>query len=480
MQAGHQPNMLYAFDPTITAEKMPSYHPLPPVVASPHASSNLPYQSAASSRVSTPPTSPEQDVVVQQSDVPSKRDRALKIPCVTLEMPAIREDMAATLAVALLGHVLFLKSQVPFPVTQLGRVPGASSASRAARKRSDMITAFDELTSHLHTTFTALSIALARNPAHRSTDTVYIALVLGPSIGVPRARVVLALEGLEVKIWGERDDLEQARMSSDGLYEDDEDEDDCSSDDDSEGDASRCGDANAEEYADADNSDVKEDAEEPPRSPPASEPPSSRSPSPSSEKPSHPSSAPPATSIRLPLRPLLSSGSSRPYLAPPPARTRAEEQQVLRAAERLLARTLVNAHAEGGGMAAELAPTQTHVLLRAPRRFSHPAWLPRQNVSTSLDKMLQDFVVNSGIQADAASTGGEGNNLKARRRRGATGGIRTEGVLITCHQTSPDDTGSPSHAYPAASLATAVTEAREEDELIWWAWDGKLIGFADW
>jgi hypothetical protein len=93
---------------------------------------------------------------------------------------------------------------------------------------------------------------------------------------------------------------------------------------------------------------------------------------------------------------------------------------------------------------------------------------------------LQDFVVNSGIQADAASTGGEGNNLKARRRRGATGGIRTEGVLITCHQTSPDNMGSPSHAHPAASLATAVTEAREEDELIWWAWDGKLIGFADW
>jgi len=224
-----------------------------------------------------------------------------------------------------------------------------------------MINAFDELTSHLHTTFTALSTALARNPAHRSTDTVYIALVLGPSIGMPRARVVLAMEGLEVKIWGERDDFEEARIPSDGLYEDDEDEDDCSSDDGSEGDASsRRGDVEAEEHVD--NGDVGEDAEEPPSSPPASEPPSSRSQSPSSEKPSHPS-PPPATSIRQPLQLLPSPGLSRPYLVPPPARTRTEEQQVLRAAERLLARTLVNAHAEGDGMAAELGAHMLPVLI---------------------------------------------------------------------------------------------------------------------
>jgi hypothetical protein len=25
-----------------------------------------------------------------------------------------------------------------------------------------------------------------------------------------------------------------------------------------------------------------------------------------------------------------------------------------------------------------------------------------------------------------------------------------------------------------------VTEISEEDELIWWAWNGKLIGFAEW
>ena len=39
------------------------------------------------------------------------------------------------------------------PVAQLGHVPGGTSASRVARQRSDMIAAFDELSSHLHMPF---------------------------------------------------------------------------------------------------------------------------------------------------------------------------------------------------------------------------------------------------------------------------------------------------------------------------------------
>ena len=218
-----------------------------------------------------------------------------------------------------------------------------------------MVTAFDELSSHLHTTFSALSTALARNPVvHRSTDTVYLALVLGPTIGAPKARVVLALEGLEVKVWGLREDIDGARPpSSDSASEDEGEGDDnggCSNDDGSE-----VGDTGA-----ADD-DVDDDGGDAGGSQPASEPPSSRSPSPSSEELSQPPSPVPAGSIRRPLRPSLSPKSSpssnctsQPHLAPKPARTYAEEQQTLRAAERLLSRTLANAYAEGGGMAAEL------------------------------------------------------------------------------------------------------------------------------
>jgi len=182
--------------------------------------------------------------------------------------------------------------------------------------------------------------------------------VLGPTIGAPKARVILVLEGLKVKIWGEREDnKEEALLSSEGG-----DDEDYGSDDPTHEDHD-----GVKEDTDS-TSDVGDgDAEESQSSPPASEPPSSRTPSPSpeSEESSRPSSPVPVpaleSSIKRPLRPSLSpkssqSGSpvSRPYLAPKPAHTHAEGQQALRAAERLLARTLVNAYAEGGGMAAEL------------------------------------------------------------------------------------------------------------------------------
>ncbi len=75
--------------------------------------------------------------------------------------------------------------------------------------------------------------------------------------------------------------------------------------------------------------------------------------------------------------------------------------------------------------------------------------------------MLRGFLVDSGL--------GEAEDTKPRRRHGPAG-VKTEGVLVSC-QTSPDD----SISHPT----NPVTEISEEDELIWWAWDGKLIGFAE-
>jgi hypothetical protein len=81
--------------------------------------------------------------------------------------------------------------------------------------------------------------------------------------------------------------------------------------------------------------------------------------------------------------------------------------------------------------------------------------------------MLRDFLVDSGLGGDAASTGGDSKP----RRRGASG-VKTEGVLVGCRQTSSDD--------DSTSHPTVTEEVSEEDELIWWAWDGKLTGFAEW
>ena len=86
-------------------------------------------------------------------------------------------------------------------------------------------------------------------------------------------------------------------------------------------------------------------------------------------------------------------------------------------------------------------------------------------MSGALDNMLQDFLVDSGLGDAEKSTAG---NAKPRRR-GAPG-IKTEGVLVGC-QAEADERNAAS-ALPR--------EASEEDELIWWAWDGKLTGFAEW
>ena len=77
--------------------------------------------------------------------------------------------------------------------------------------------------------------------------------------------------------------------------------------------------------------------------------------------------------------------------------------------------------------------------------------------------MLRDFLVDSGL--------GDAVDGKPRRRHGVAG-VKTEGVLVCCQTNLDDDIIS----HPT----NPVTEINEEDELIWWAWDGKLIGFAEW
>ncbi|KAI0059340.1 hypothetical protein BV25DRAFT_1829129 [Artomyces pyxidatus] len=454
---------------------------LPPAASftaspSPSIASSIFTSRGSMSTVSTAPTSPERGQTQSKEASPQKDPthpltrRNLTIPAVALDAPTISDDMAASMAVSLLGHVLFLKSQVPFPVMQLARMPnGPSSKSKAARKRMELINAFDELSSHLHTTFSALATALARNkaryPSLHSEDkpesavaplaTAYLAFVLGPTIGAPKSRVVLAVEGLEVKIWGARDDVGNRRVSEnpardtvvdeeaeEGEHDDAQDEEE----DESEADESASEDEENEGFESEEiDSEMEEEgtdaADMPPDSPPPSEPSTSRSPSPS-----------PAI---LRGRPALSPKPSPPHSPAPPSQrtqTHAEAQQILRAAERLLSRKLADAYAEGGGMACELAPTQTHVLLRAPRRFAHPAWLPRQNVTSSLDGMLADFLRESGLRSDGAPP--------SRRR-----GVKTEGVVVGCAGVAPDD---------------EATGGEEEDDMIWWAWDGRLSGFADW
>ena len=100
----------------------PSFLPPPPEVTtspSAYSSSKKGTSPGADSQKSIPPISPQCATVTQCGDGSLQRERVLRIPSMKLEVPTIQADMAASLAVALLGHVLFLKSQVPLYVLPL-------------------------------------------------------------------------------------------------------------------------------------------------------------------------------------------------------------------------------------------------------------------------------------------------------------------------------------------------------------------------
>ncbi|KAK7459516.1 hypothetical protein VKT23_009499 [Stygiomarasmius scandens] len=117
---------------------------------------------------------------------------------VKLDIDVVTDGIAAKLWTSFLGHILFLKSQVPFLVLQLARLPGAKADSRAAKQKQELLDSFDTISSHLVTTFTALSTALTRSKSlTEPTDVVapttktvkrvgrvYMAIILGPSIGM--------------------------------------------------------------------------------------------------------------------------------------------------------------------------------------------------------------------------------------------------------------------------------------------------------
>ena len=84
--------------------------------------------------------------------------------------------------------------------------------------------------------------------------------------------------------------------------------------------------------------------------------------------------------------------------------------------------------------------------------------MPRQNLCTSLDNYLADFLVESGQIPASCDTTTTKKRIKTSK---------AQGVWIKSREGS--------------TLAESSKEdLAEEDELIWWSWDGKLAGFTDW
>ena len=68
-----------------------------------------------------------------------------------------------------------------------------------------------------------------------------------------------------------------------------------------------------------------------------------------------------------------------------------------------------------------------------------------------MESALKEFLEDSG-----SVTGGEKD--KGRKRR-------VEGVWVVCRGAADEEVEG---------------EEDESDEMIWWSWDGKLVGFSDW
>ncbi|KAG5350784.1 hypothetical protein C0989_009293 [Termitomyces sp. Mn162] len=302
--------------------------------------------------------------------------------------------------------------------------------STTLKQRNELLSSFDTLTSHLNTTFTALSSAFARissiskyqgaNTAKYNCTRAYLGIFVGSSPATAKAKVLFAVDGLEIKAIGVRNDRSDYddKDVSPSEEEDGNDEAD-DSDDDSEEDGE--GDEKVVMVEEVTDEDEDEDNES------STLPPESRSPSPEPCYPSH-----------------------------------AEQQRTLQAAERLFSRTLAAADVNGNGMSADLAPTQTHILLRAPRRLDHPAWVPRQNISVTLEGALDLFLEESGINGEDVQI--------TKPRKVSKKGKAVEGVWVVGRDGLDTTLGK-----------DPVRGSDDEwDEMIWWSWDGKIVGFSDW
>lgn len=91
------------------------------------------------------------------------------------------------------------------------------------------------------------------------------------------------------------------------------------------------------------------------------------------------------------------------------------------------------------------------------------------SAARAMDRLVDEFLEESGPVRKGAVVG------KAKKRKGLV-----EGVWIRCRSKSVAGHLPPVDGDEEAEDGDEVESEDEEDELIWWTWDGKLVGFADW
>ncbi|KAG9007442.1 hypothetical protein FRB94_001253 [Tulasnella sp. JGI-2019a] len=445
-------------------------------------------------------------------------------PTATVAVNVISNVLAARICANILDHMLYLNGQIPFPVQGLSKLNlDGKKHAKAFKKRAELLSALDVLSSHLPSTFQCLSWAIAANPNYCNGETASarLAFITGPSSTTAKARCLIRLDGLMVarncelpsksrhttlvdriplhditaaysqalnqgpesaesqdlpmSTWDElKQAVEELQPSvSDSESSEEYNQVETEGDDDSDGDGN--GDlsfhsvipgvsdalslvslgAGAESSSDVDTSDTyssqdDSDSDEDEELPTDAEAKESHSPYPFMSTPSSPQSPPYSTS------PLSTSRTTT--ATPPPAFSSPPDEEL---ALKDHVRTVGLAMANGFDFDRdEIAPTLTHIMLQAPRRFKHPAWLPKQNMSKILDDQVANFF--------------SGASSQSRGRRGPV----EDGIRIV---------NTPNSAAQRVDPRTEVTGVKASDDddegandLIWWQWNAESIrGFAD-
>lgn len=348
---------------------------------------------------------------------------------------------------------------------------------------------YDTISSHLDTTFSALATALARCSVpgtHDNQSTLtqaHVAILVGPSMGSAKARVIMGIDGLEQKIWGVRNVAARSENTCESSDEDGEEqdgeEDDEAGDDEAEAarredDGQDFPDESEGEEDDEESQDDDEEKEE------GDDEGSSEGGEESEEED-------------------VADEDETDSAPPPPYVSYAEEQTFLRSADRLLSRVLASADAEGNGIASEMctfhlqsltlslskfflftAPTQTHILIRAPRIFKHPAWIPRQNVSSALDATLADFLSASRVSCPPNLPAPAANQVSSKKSKIEGVWIATRGGIQAPVESKAEIGLEFQSGQTKKEKVHPQIVSDEDAEMIWWSWDGKFVGFSDW
>ena len=318
---------------------------------------------------------------------------------------------------------------------------------------------------------------------------VHLMVLLGASVGAPKLRTIMELDRFEVRPFGWREDLDVSHSATTSTHHDtsddaverdqasdlDEDSESISSSETLSG-AEDYDEGASEEYAYAQSGTDEE----------------SNDPGPEADAVSGAISAPVASTfvhdgaLSSPTSPNLKpshlhvthTGGTHGSLQPEPSPSvpTAVNEGGPRKAERALYRTL--AHADtGDDNDEELPPTTMFLLLRAPRSFHHPHWIPRQDYSHSLD-----LVTRKLLQLSCADDN-EGNGVNKFVGGMRTGNVR--GVRVSC-QVPPtlglvqrEMEGIGWDGLPNTAPLPDAGSEHEGNEMIWWQWQGKVKGIGD-